>query len=285
MKRMAVMFGILLVIGAVSAGIGTAVGATAAFQGENEKIEARSDNGCLLMFRHGRLIDNIPVDMPSEMPEALFARGRGMENAVVGVHPLVPRLRMAVEMVPRGARINLHHPTLEDMQQMRENDMTAVDEAIGIVENQKGISVENARGHVMRRSENMEEINAVELWFTHADNDGAIFVHAVVDWSSKEITSFENISGFGSIHVPTENMAKVGELEEMKSIAMQDNQIQEITGEKWYFILPGTIAENEGELVLIVEQTSYTILVDLENQQVISVEATGMPWPPFQMPW
>jgi len=288
MKKMAVTLGILLAIGAVAVGIGTAVGATGVFQGKAENIEARAADGSLLISTRGRLIDNIPVHGFPEMRGTLFMRGRGVENAknaVVGMPPLVPGMRMTARMIPKGVRIDLHYSPLEEVNQMSENDVKVVDEAIGIIENQKEISVENVRAHVMRSHENMEEINAVELWFTYVENGETIFGRAVVDWKDKEITSFENISEFGSIHVPTENVMAVEELQEMKSIAMQDNRVMEITEGKWYIILPGMAVENEGELILRVESVSYTILVDLENKQVKSVEETEMSRPPFQMPW
>jgi hypothetical protein len=287
MRKMAVMFGILLMIGAVSAGVGTAVGATGVFQGKAENIEAKSTDGSLLISARGRLIDNIPVNRSSETHGTLFMRGRGTENtknAVVGMPPLDLRMRMATKAVPHGVRIDLHYPALEEVNQMREKDVDVVDEAIGIIENQTGISMENVRAHITRNPENMEEINTVELWFTHTENDETIFGHAVVGWEDKEITSFENICEFGHIPVPTENVVSVEELQELESIAMQDDRVREITDGEWYIFLPGTVMENEGELILRVK-SSYTILVDLENNQVESVEETEMPQPPFQMPW
>lgn len=58
----------------------------------------------------------------------------------------------------------------------------------------------------------------------------------------------------------------------MRSIAMQDNRIMEITAGQTYIILPGLVAENEGELIFRMEPISYRVIVDLENKRVKYIE-------------
>jgi hypothetical protein len=268
---------IMLVIGLVSA---VAIGGTVAraagwFQGKPEKLEVRSADGSLLLFRQGKLIDNISIPEFPKTRGITFVRGRGGEGAAVGMPPLVPNVGMMVKTIPRGIRINLDIPTLEEIEQMENEDRKAVEKAIGVIENQKGISIEEVRAHVMRSPENMEKIDNVELWITYAENEKMTFSRAIVNWDSKEITSFENTNGLGAVSLPPEVMMNMEKLDEMRSIAMQDNRIKEITGGQNYIILPGLVTENEGELIFRMEPISYRVVVDLENKRIKSVEEWG----------
>jgi hypothetical protein len=265
---------VMLVIGVVSvvAVIGTVGRAAGWFQGEPEKLEVSSADGSLLLFRQGKLIDNISIPEFPKTSGITFVRGRGGEGAAVGMPPLVPNVGMTVKTIPGGVRINLDIPTLEEIEQMENEDRKAVEDAIGIIENQKGISIEEARAHVMRSPENMEKIDNVELWITYAENEKMTFSRAIVNWDSKEITLFENISESGIVSLPPEVTMGMQKLDEMRSIAIQDNRIKEITGGQNYIILPGLVAENEGELIFRMEPISYRVVVDLENMRVKSVE-------------
>jgi hypothetical protein len=118
----------------------------------------------------------------------------------------------------------------------------------------------------------MEKIDNVELWITYAENEKMTFSRAIVNWDSKEITLFENISESGIVSLPPEVTMGMQKLDEMRSIAIQDNRIKEITGGQNYIILPGLVAENEGELIFRMEPISYRVVVDLENMRVKSVE-------------
>jgi hypothetical protein len=118
----------------------------------------------------------------------------------------------------------------------------------------------------------MEKIDNVELWITYAENEKMTFSRAIVNWDSKEITLFENISESDIVSLPPEVTMGMQKLDEMRSIAIQDNRIKEITGGQNYIILPGLVAENEGELIFRMEPISYRVVVDLENMRVKSVE-------------
>jgi hypothetical protein len=218
----------MLVIGVVSvvAVIGTVARAAGWFQGEPEKLEVSSADGSLLLFRQGKLIDNISIPEFPKTRGITFVRGRGGEGAAVGMPPLVPIVGMTVNTIPGGVRINLDIPTLEEIEQMENEDQKAVNEAIGIIENQKGISIEEVRAHVMRSPENMEKIDNVELWITYAENENMTFSRAIVNWDSKEITLFENTSESGIVPLPPEVMMGMEKLDEMRSIAIQDNRIK-----------------------------------------------------------
>jgi hypothetical protein len=267
----------ILVIGValIALGIGTVAGAVGVFQGKPEKIEARSTDGNLLIFRQGRLIDNVLVQALPQTPGIVFIRGRGGEGAAVGMPPLVPNVRITANPIPGGVRINLHIPTSDEIARMENEDQEAVETAIGIVENQKGISVEEVRAHVMLSPENMETIDNVVLWITYAENGNMTFSHTIVNWDSKEITLFENINEAGIVSLPSEVTMGMQKLNEMRSIAIQDNRIKEITGGQNYIILPGQVMENEGVLILRIEPISYRVVVDLENNLVKSIEKLG----------
>jgi hypothetical protein len=267
----------ILVIGValIALGIGTVAGAVGVFQGKPEKIEARSTDGNLLIFRQGRLVDNVLVQALPQTPGIVFIRGRGGEGAAVGMPPLVPNVRITANPIPGGVRINLHIPTSDEIARMENEDQEAVETAIGIVENQKGISVEEVRAHVMLSPENMETIDNVVLWITYAENGNMTFSHTIVNWDSKEITLFENINEAGIVSLPSEVTMGMQKLNEMRSIAIQDNRIKEITGGQNYIILPGQVMENEGVLILRIEPISYRVVVDLENNLVKSIEKLG----------
>jgi hypothetical protein len=268
---------IMLLIGLVSAVaiVGTAARAAGWFQGKPEKLEVRSAGGSLLLFRQGKLIDNISIPDFPKTRGITFVRGRGGEGAAVGMTPLVPNVGMMVKTIPGGVRINLDIPTLEEIEQMENEDRKAVEEAIGIIENQKGISIEEVRAHVMRSPENMEKIDNVELWITYAENEKMTFARAIVNWDSKAITSFRNISESGIVPLPPEVITNMEKLGEMRSIAIQDNRINDITVGQTYIILPGLMAENEGELIFRMKPISYRVVVDLENKLIKSVEELG----------
>jgi len=202
-------------------------------------------------------------------------RGRGGEGVAVGMPPLVPNVGMTVRKIPGGIRINLDVPTLEAVEQMENEDQEAVEAAIGIIENQKGISITEIRAHVMRSPENMEKIDSVELWISYVENEKTNFAHAVVNWDSKEITSFENINESGIVSLPPEITMGMDKLNEMRSIALQDNRIENITGGQRYIILPGSVTQSEGELIFRMEPISYRVVVDLENKLIKSVEEWG----------
>jgi hypothetical protein len=265
---------VMLVIGVVSAVavIGTAARAAGWFQGEPEKLEVNSADGNLLLYRQGKLIDNISIPDFPKTRGITFVRGRGGEGAAVGMPPLVPNVGMTVKMIPGGVRINLDIPTLEEIEQMENQGRTAVEEAIGIIESQKGISIEEVRAHVMRNPENVEKIENVELWISYVENEKTNFAHAIVNWDSKEITSFENISESGIVPLPPEVTMGMEKLDEMRSIAIQDNRIKEITRGQNYIIFPGQVMENDGELIFRMEPISYRVVVDLENNRVKSIE-------------
>jgi hypothetical protein len=267
----------ILVIGValIALGIGTVAGAVGVFQGKPEKIEARSTDGNLLIFRQGRLIDNVLVQALPQTPGIVFIRGRGGEGAAVGMPPLVPNVRITANPIPGGVRINLHIPTSDEIARMENEDQEAVETAIGIVENQKGISVEEVRAHVMLSPEDMETIDNVVLWITYAENGNMTFSYTIVNWDSKEITLFENINEAGMVSLPSEVTMGMQKLNEMRSIAIQDNRIKEITGGQNYIILPGQVIENEGVLILRIEPISYRVVVDLENNLVKSIEKLG----------
>ena len=276
-KKRAVMLKkkmVMLAIGVISAAavIGTVAGAVGVFQGKPEKLEVRSVDGSLLISRQGKLIDNIPIPEYPRTRGITFIRGRGGEGAAVGMPPLVPRVGMTANSIPGGVRINLDISTLDEIEQMKNEDQKAVDEAIGIIENQKGISVNEVRAHVMRSPENMEKIDSVGLWIAYAENEKMTFARAIVDWDSKEITLFENISESGIVPLPQEVIMEMEKLNEMRSIAMQDNRIKEITEGQKFIILPGLVTENEGELIFRIWPISYKVIVDLENRQIKSVE-------------
>jgi hypothetical protein len=268
---------VMLVIGVVSAVavIGTVGRAAGWFQGEPEKLEVSSTDGSLLLFRQGKLIDNISIPEFPKTRGITFVRGRGGEGAAVGMPPLVPNVGMTVKTIPGGVRINLDIPTLEEIEQMENEDRKAVEEAIGIIENQKGISIEEARAHVMRSPEDVEKIDNVELWLSYVENEKMTFSRAVVNWDSKEITSFENINQSGIVPLPPDVTMGMEKLNEMRSIALQDNRIENITGGQRYIILPGSVTESEGELIFRMETNSYRVIVDLENKQVKSIEELG----------
>ena len=281
-KKRIVTLSILLVTGLVLAGIGTVAGAGRVFQGEPENVGVHAADGSLLIFRHNKMIDNISMPNFPETRGSVFIRGEGGESAAVGVRP--PAVRGRIRMVKPtsgGARIDLDIPTLGEIEQMREGSQKAVNEAIGIIENQKGISVERVRARAVRSPENLEKIDEVELWITCVENEKMTFVHAVVDWDTKEITSFENIGELGIMPLPPEIMSDMEKLEEARLIAMQDNRVKEITEGQMYIILPGTMTEKESELILGTGTASYTINVDLENSRVKSIEEMEMPQPPF----
>ena len=265
-------------LGLVAAAIGTVAGAAGVFQGEPEKLEVRSANGSLLISRQGRLIDNIPIAEYPKTRGITFIRGGDGRGATVGMPPLTPTVGITVNPIPGGIRINLHVPTLEEIGQMEDEDQKAVEEAIGIIENQRGISIENVRAHVMRSFENLEKIDRVELWITYVENGNTTFARVIVDWDSKEITSFENINESGTFPFPSEVMTGMEKLNEMRSIAMQDNRIKEITEGQSYVILLGRITENEGELIFRMRPISYRVIIDLENELVKSVEELGPRW-------
>jgi len=276
-KKRAVMLKkkmVMLAIGVISAAavIGTVAGAVGVFQGKPEKLEVRSVDGSLLISRQGKLIDNIPIPEYPRTRGITFIRGRGGEGAAVGMPPLVPRVGMTANSIPGGVRVNLDISTLDEIEQMKNEDQKAVDEAIGIIENQKGISVNEVRAHVMRSPENMEKIDSVGLWIAYAENEKMTFARAIVDWDSKEITLFENISESGIVPLPQEVIMEMEKLNEMRSIAMQDNRIKEITEGQKFIILPGLVTENEGELIFRIWPISYKVIVDLENRQIKSVE-------------
>jgi hypothetical protein len=268
---------VMLVIGVVSAVavIGAAGRAAGWFQGNPEKLEVRSADGNLLLFRQGKLIDNISIPDFPKTSGVTFVRGRGGEGAAVGMPPLVPNVGMTIKTIPGGVRINLDVPTLKAVEQMENEDRIAVEETIGIIENQKGISIEEVRAHVMRSLENMEKIDGVELWISYVENGKTNFAHAVVNWDSKEITSFENINQSGIVSLPPEVTTGMEKLNEMRSIALHDNRIVNITGGQRYIILPGSVTESEGELIFRMETSSYRVIVDLENKQVKSIEELG----------
>ena len=202
-KKRVVTLGIPLAIGLVLIGIGTVAGAGRVFQGEPENIEVHSADGSLLIFRQHKMIDNISMPNFPEAHGSVFIRGEGGESADVGIHPPAIRGRISmIKPISGGARIDLDIPTLEEIEQMQEESQKAVDEAIGIIENQKEISMERVRARTVRSPENLEKIDEVELWITHVENGEMTFVHAVVDWDSKEITSFENVSASSIIPIP-----------------------------------------------------------------------------------
>jgi hypothetical protein len=269
---------VMLVIGVISAVavIGTAARAAGWFQGEPEKLEVSSADGSLLLFRQGKLIDNISIPDFPKTRGITFVRGRGGEGAAVGMPPLVPNVGMTVKTIPGGVRINLDIPTSEEIARMENEGQEAVEAAIGIIENQKGISIEEVRANVMRSSDNMKKIDNVELWVTYAENEKMIFSRAIVNWDSKEITLFENVNGFGAALLPQEVTMQMEKLDEMRSIAIQDNRIKEITRGQRYIILPGQVTENEGELIFRMEPISYRVIVDLENKRVKDVENLGL---------
>lgn len=278
MKKRTVALGTLLVTGLVLVGIGTVAGAGRVFQGEPEKLEVQPADGSLLIFRQHKMIDNIFMPNFPESRGSVFIRGEGGESAAVGIHP--PALGMRINMVKPisgGVRIDLDIPTQEEIEQMIEEGQKAVDEAIEIIENQKGISVEESRARVMRSPEELEKIDEVEIWITYVENEEMVFVHAIVDWDSKEITSFENISELGITPIPPEITMEMEELEEMRLIVMQDNRVKEITEGQKYIILPRIATEKEGELILVIEPVCYTIIVDLENKLVKSIEEGPLP--------
>jgi hypothetical protein len=262
-----------LVLTAVA--IGTVAGAVGVFRGEPEKIEVRSVDGSLLISRQGRLIDNIPVAEYPKTRGITFIRGGYGRGATVGMPPLTPTVGITANPILRGVRINLDIPTLEEIGQMENEGQKAVEEAIGIIENQKGISVIEVRACVMRSPENLEKIDRVELWVAYIENGSTTFARAVVDWDSKEITLFENIDESGTFPLPPEVMTGMEKLNEMRSIAMQDNRIKEITEGQSYVILPGWITEDESELIFRMRPISYRVIVDLENKLVKSVEELG----------
>ncbi len=272
-KKRMVMFSTLLVTGAALAVMGTVAGADGAFQGTPEKLEVEPADGSLLIFRQGKMIDNISIPGFPEMRGIAFIRGERGESGTVGIHS--PALGMRVNMakpISGGVRIDLDIPTQEEIEQMRDESQKAVDEAIEIIENQKEISVEKARARVMRSPEEPEKIDKMELWITYVENEEMTFARAIVDWDSKEITSFENVSEFGIIPIPPEITMEMEELEEMRLIVMQDNRVEEITEGQKYIILPRIVTEKEGELILGMESACYTIIVDLENKRVKSIE-------------
>jgi hypothetical protein len=277
-RKMKKMRAVMLVIGLVltAAAIGTVAGAVGVFQGKPENIEVKSADGSLLISRQGKLIDNIPIPEYPKTRGTTFIRGRGREGVAVGMPPLVLTVGITANSIPGGVRINLHVPTLEEIGQMENEDQKAVEDAIGIIENQKGISIENARAHVTRSPENLEKIDRVELWIAYVENENTTFARVTVDWDSKEITSFKNIDESGTFPLPPEVMMGMEKLNEMRSIAIQDNRIKEITGGQNYVILPGLMAENEGELIFRMEPISYRVIVDLENKRVKSVEEWGL---------
>jgi hypothetical protein len=271
---------LLLVIGMalIAIGIGSVAGAVGAFQGKPEKIEARSAGGNLLIFRQGRLVDNVIVPALPQTPGIVFIRGRDGESAAVGMPPLVPNVGItAANPIPGGVKINLHIPTSDEIARMENEDQEALETAIGIVENQKGISVLEVRAHVMLSLENTEKIDNVELWITYTENGSMTFSHTIVNWDSKEITLFENINESGIVTLPSEVTMGMQKLNEMRSIAIQDNRIKEITGGgQNYILLPGQMTENEGVLLLRIQSISYRIVVDLENHLVKSIEKLGL---------
>jgi hypothetical protein len=282
MKKRVVTLGILLATGLVLAGIGAVAGVGGVFQGEPENIEVHSADGRLLIFRQHTMIDNVPMPNFPETHDSVFITGEDGESAAVGIPPPVLRGRISmVKPISGGARIDLDIPTSEEIEQMREESQKAVDEAIRIIENQKGISVERVRACVVRSSEELGKIDEVELWITSVENEGITVVHAIVDWDTKKITLFENISEHGMIPLPPETTMDMEKLEEARQIAMHDNRVKEITEGQRYTILPGTMTEKEGELILGIESASYRIIVDLENSRVKSVEEIERPQPPI----
>ena len=269
-RKAVVTLGIPSVIGLVLIGIGTVVGAGQVLQGEPENIEVHHADGNLLIFRQHKIVDNIRVPNFPEGYGDAFIRGRGVESAVVGVSlPVFGRIGM-IKPVAGGVRIDLCIPTSEEIEQMRGNSQKAVDEAIGIIENQKGISVQGVRARVLRSPEEPSKIDGVELWIVPVGG-GRTFVHALVDWDSKEIVRFENISEPGMIPFPPRFTVDVEKLEAARLIAMQDNRVKEITQGQRYIVIPAAVMEGEVELTLMLKSV-YRISVDLENSRVRSVE-------------
>lgn len=116
--------------------------------------------------------------------------------------PLAPNVGITANPIPGGVEINLHIENSDEIEQMENEDQKAVNEAIGIIENQKGISIIEVRARVMRSPMETGKIDNVLLWITYVENGKMIFARAIVNWDSKEITSFENTPESGTLSLP-----------------------------------------------------------------------------------